>query len=267
MLGVILATYVRLMPPGRVTLIADIHTKALRREGPRLLRPLIIALKRWALSSCAATVVTNENNARYAEGRLGVIPYILSDPLPSVPLDATCPPAVSADVVVICSFAVDEPLSLIREVAQRLLAQRLSVAITGDAALLNETARRDLQKVARLTGFLPDVEYWRLLNESRCIVVLSTEPACLPCGAYEAIALGRRPVLARDEHAAHVFGNYAAYTGLDPDELEQTILATTALTPCADSGIASGYHTRWEAQWAGLRSAADRDSIDIGCGA
>lgn len=63
LLGLVLALYTRLRGEDRTVLVADIHTKALRRAGPNGLRPLINWLKGWSLPVARVTLVTNNENA------------------------------------------------------------------------------------------------------------------------------------------------------------------------------------------------------------
>lgn len=256
LLGVLLAGYERLAPRGHVRLIADLHTKALRREGPPGVRRVIAPLKRWALARCAHTVVSNADNVRYVETRFGIRPLVLPDPLPRVPTSGAAG-VVRADVVFVCSFARDEPVVLIAEAAARL-APELRVAITGEPRHLDSAVRRELKRGAWLTGFLPDAEYWTLLRNARCVVVLSREPACLPCGAYEAIAIGHRPVVACDVEVMRAFGECAVYSKLEPDELVDTVLQQVRDgVPGGDPRVAAEYRAGWKEHWRAVSEELD----------
>lgn len=248
-LGLVLATYAVLRGQ-TVALVADVHTKALRRSGWRVFRPLVLWIKGWALRSSTAVVVSNADNADYAQRRFGLGALALPDPLPAVPEGLPPSGGPSADVVFVCSFAVDEPLATIADVASRL-GPDVSVLVTGDPVRLPKPVRKALLRHARLAGFLPERDYWALLEAAKCVVVLSTEPACLPCGAYEAIAAGKRPVIADDPMARSVFGSEAVYAKLDADALECTI--RSALT--APSAVRDGpsYEARWQTWWSALQ--------------
>lgn len=250
LLALTLAAYARVMGRGRIRLVADLHTKALRREGHGFVRRIALPLKRWALGSCQCTLVTNPEDAKYARVRLGITPVTLPDPLPEVP---DCPEAwstdLSVDVVFICSFSEDEPVPLILEVCRRL-SPRLSTAVTGNVRLLGKYFRGELQRVTRATGFLTEDDYWSILRHASCIVDLSLDPAALPCGAYEAIAVGKKPVVAYSESIVKILGNCATYTRLNPDDLERTVL--NMLTPSAlrtGPSLVATYQRLWNAQW------------------
>ena len=245
-LGLLLAIYARLGKRRRIRLIADIHTKALRRRGSPGLAWLVTATKGWALRSCCFTLVTNEQNAAYGRRLLGISPLVLPDPLPTPPQTRLTSPA--ADVVFICSFASDEPVRLIADVCRRL-GTTVSAAATGDPTHLVPRLRRELQATARLTGYLAESEYWSLLRSARCVVVLSTEPACLPSGGYEAIAIGHRPVLAADPIAEAVFGPCAIYSVLEADAIVAAIRGVLETPSATDAAAPGVYRGRWQQYW------------------
>jgi len=251
-LAAVLWLYSNLRSDGRGTLVADLHTKAMRRSGPIGTRSIIQALKGRALRRCLAVLVTNRQNARYVEERFGGYTLVLPDPLPQVPnrvLNQQRPPGNYPDVVFICSFASDEPIALMIEAANRL-CDEAEIAFTGNPKNIRPAQRKAIARVARLTGFLSGEDYWQVLKLSRCVVVLSDEPACLQCGAYEAIAVGKRPIVADDSEARHLFGELAIYARLDAGLLVAAI--RTALAESSEirgSNRADAYECRWQKQW------------------
>lgn len=253
LLGLAVAAYASLRR-GRVRAVVDLHTKALRRDGGAL-QFIVLPLKRWALRRCQLAVVTNAENARYAREVLGIAdPCIVPDPPPEPPAGGVAG-VEPADVVFVCSFAPDEPLALIADAARRL--EGAACVVTGNTARLAPHARQQLARVARLPGFLPEEQYWALLRGAGCVVVLSTEPACLPCGAYEALAVGHRPVLAADAEARMVFGRSARYTALEPERLVAAIreaIAERATDPEDRQSHREAYEARWMRVWQDVRA-------------
>lgn len=257
-LGLVLSGYRRLCGRACSHLIADVHSKALRRDGGRVARAVVLPLKRWSLRACTAVLVTNPENRQFAERRLRVRAFVLPDPLPNAPLSAAHAASVSFNpsrhagpVVFVCSFAWDEPIELM-EATSRLLPRDIAIAFTGDSRALSRATRGRLAALGRLTGFLSDPEYWQLLRAAGAIVVLTTEPACLPCGAYEAIAVGRRPVLLADERARAVFRELAIFAAPEPASVAQAI--ATARGPAGRLGPTSisAYERRWRSWWNAL---------------
>ncbi len=253
-LGILLAAY-RALGGGSVRLVADVHTKALRRSGPRLLRPLILPLKRWALRSAQVVIVSNDENARFADAVFGTESLVLPDPLPT-PVGTRIDSAAAHAVIFVCSFALDEPLQLIADAARKL-AGRYAIWVTGDPTKLPAVTRAALDSATRLTGFLPGRAYWAALRSARCVAVLSSDPACLPCGAYEAICVGKRPILADDGVARAIFGDGAIYTPLTVDGVTAAVeeAATGAV------GAVQYYELRWTRWWAEVSSTLR--SLDV----
>lgn len=107
-LGLVLSAYLLLFPNLCTILIADIHSRALRRDGGRFLRLVVIPLKRWSLHACTAVLVTNPENRRFAGEQLGVQASVLPDPLPMARAGPRAPSVggskYTAPVVFVCSF-------------------------------------------------------------------------------------------------------------------------------------------------------------------
>lgn len=254
-LGAVLGLYAALARRGEVRLVTDIHTKALRRQGPVGVRWLVRLAKRWSLKRCWAAVLTNPQNAGYTKQVLEARSVILPDPLPRPVLGVETGPEPTVDVVFICSYAEDEPMQMMYD-AIRQLGPGVRVAITGNDRALEPEVREQLSSVAHLTGFLPEEAYWRLLRATRSCVVLSTEEACVPCGAYEAIALGKRPIVADDPEVRRVFEEAAIYTPLQASAIREVICRQLESEPSeqdSDESLAQSYLQRWERTWFSAR--------------
>lgn len=135
------------------------------------------------------------------------------------------------------------------EAAGKLLRSEAAVIFTGDSQVLPRRLRARLSAVGRLTGFFPDPDYWALLRSAGAIVVLTTEPACLPCGAYEAIAVGRRPILLVDNRALAVFGRLAIFAVPDPTSLAAAVEQGRGTGGRLGSRDIAEYERRWQSWW------------------
>ena len=194
-----------------VPIVVDMHTVAFFAREWRLLRPVELP---W-LRTAAAVIVTNDELA--AEVRAwGARAFVLPDPLPAPPagLDACVEPGL---VTVVATYSKDEPLGILPAVAERLPDVRFAVtgAPRGDLGgwPANLTA----------TGFLSDDDYWRQLARSAAIVVLTTRPATLLSGGYEAMAVGR-PLVISDHHVLRdYFADAAVYTGAASGPLSEAV--------------------------------------------
>jgi hypothetical protein len=213
-----------------------------------------MGIKRWSLGQCTQVVVSNPENRNFARERLGVDCLVLPDPLPELTARRSLGAAAAAahrsgaPIVFIMSFAPDEPIPLASSTAQALRSMH-PVVFTGDPSHLSAGARRSLEGSGKLSGYIPEQEYWALLRSSAAIVVLTTEPACLPCGAYEAIALGRRPVLLEDARARDFFRGYAIFSEPDRD-----VLVSAIELACSQKGHLGGediaeYEESWRKSW------------------
>ena len=194
-----------------VPLVVDMHTVAFSAREWRLLRPLELP---W-LRGAAAVIVTNDELA--AEVRAwGARAFVLPDPLPPSPpgLDAPVDPAL---VTVVATFSKDEPLGILPAVAESLPQVRF--AVTG-------TPRGDLggwPANLTATGFLSDDAYWRQLARSAAVVVLTTRPATLLSGGYEAMAVGRPLVISDHAVLRAYFADAAVYAGATPRSLGEAV--------------------------------------------
>ena len=120
-------------------------------------------------------------------------------------------------VTVVATYSKDEPLGILPAVAERLPDVRFAVtgAPRGDLGgwPANLTA----------TGFLSDDDYWRQLARSAAIVVLTTRPATLLSGGYEAMAVGRPLVISDHGVLRDYFADAAVYTGAASGPLSEAV--------------------------------------------
>jgi glycosyltransferase involved in cell wall biosynthesis len=233
-----------------VPFVVDMHTVAFFAREWRLLRPVELP---W-LRTAAAVVVTNDELA--AEVRAwGARAFVLPDPLPEPPagLDAGVEPGL---VTVVATYSKDEPLGILPAVAERLPDARF--AVTG-------APRGDLSSwPANLTatGFLSDDEYWRQLARSVAIVVLTTRPATLLSGGYEAMAVGRPLVISDHDVLRDYFADAAVYAGAASGPLSDAVsraLAQEAELAARITGLRRVREDDWRHAAGRLRALLGRD--------
>jgi glycosyltransferase involved in cell wall biosynthesis len=190
-------------------LVVDAHNEAVQ--------PFIHT--RWPVPWLAArvlrkadlTIVTNAKLAdavRQAGGR----PFVFPDRLPELPVSAGAPPQVHEvfEVMVIATYAPDEPIRDILAAA-RDLGSTFLFHVTGNDRKLPAGVRAEVPANVRLTGFLPEHDYWRLMERCHLVLDLSLMPDCLVCGAYEALAMCRPMVLSDNAATRQLFGDVAVF--------------------------------------------------------
>jgi glycosyltransferase involved in cell wall biosynthesis len=241
-------------------LVVDAHNEGVRpfvRSG-RFVRWLTARLLRGA----DATIVTNDALAQDVV-RAGGRPLILSDrlpvpPLPDPGLETTC--GMPVQVMVISTFAPDEPLNEIIAAAASL--PDVAFAITGNAKKF-DALRLALPPNVRLTGFLADPEYWRMLAQAQVVCDLTLMPDCLVCGAYEALAMARPMVLSDNPPTRELFGEAAVLTAIDPRSIADALRAALdqqSLMQTRAREAREAFRSRWQNQaasvWAAIRAGA-----------
>jgi hypothetical protein len=88
-------------------------------------------------------------------------------------------------IFVVNTFCQDEPIQEILEAAKK--TPKVKYYITGNKKKASiDTIRRASSNVF-FTDFIPDDEYWKLLDDCDGVICLTTRDYTLVCGGYEAI--------------------------------------------------------------------------------
>jgi len=176
----------------RAAYVIDCHSGSFYSRRWRWLQPLQCWLSRRAL----VTLVASEDALEIVRKRWHARSIFLVDGLPSLsPTLGNVGSEGEARVAVISSFDYDEPLSEIFAAA-RLLPE-VTFYLSGDVQRMPPEMLRQKPANAVLTGFLPENYYSGLLSNVHGLIVLTTEPHVLNCGAYEALAM-TKPVVVSD---------------------------------------------------------------------
>jgi glycosyltransferase involved in cell wall biosynthesis len=243
-------------------LVIDAHNEGVRPFD----RPYAAVrwLTRRLLKSADVTIVTNEalaEDVRAAGGR----PVTLPDNLPVVPEAAFAAPRSSdaPDVAVIATYRPDEPIDAI--VAAAATMPDVQFAFSGPAKRYRGTPDATPPNV-RLTGFLDDNAYWRLLAQAGVVCDLTLKPDCLVCGAYEALAVRKPMVLSDNPPTREIFGTAAVLTENDAEQIAAALRSAIAERERLEAGareLQESYRTRWQAQ-AGLVWRVIEEHADSG---
>lgn len=157
-----------------------------------------------------ATIVTNAALARIVREN-GGRPLIVPDRLPTPPVSPnrlSQPDRLS--VMVVATFAADEPIGAIFGAA-RQLGPDFSFAVTGNSRKLAPELRDSMPANVRLTGFLPEHDYWQLMADCHVVLDLTLKTDCLVCGAYEALSLNKPMILSGNGASRDLFGSFAVF--------------------------------------------------------
>ncbi len=171
-------------------LIIDSHTDALQSRVWQWSLPIHRFLSRQAV----ATIVTNEHLSRIIAG-WGARSQIVVDVPSELPLGKPYPVQHPFNIAMVSSFAPDEPLDEVVEVARGL--PDVGFYVTGDPVQGFKRLPPDPPPNLHLTGFLPDDEYYGLLRSVQAVMALTTEDHTMQRGACEAVWLGQ-PIITSD---------------------------------------------------------------------
>jgi glycosyltransferase involved in cell wall biosynthesis len=193
-------------------LLLDAHNEAVEPHlhPSRAMR----ALSRWLLRRAHGVIVTNAPLADTVT-RLGGRPLVLSDPIPQPPATRASPLAGTYNIVLISTFAGDEPFAEVIEAVRRMPTD-VKLYVTGNPARLADELRTRLPQQVTLTGFLPEHDYWNLLASCDAVMDLTTMDNCLVCGGYEALALDKPLILSRNEASVRTFGPFGEFCANTP---------------------------------------------------
>jgi glycosyltransferase involved in cell wall biosynthesis len=106
------------------------------------------------------------------------------------------------DIVVVNTFAADEPLDIILEAAMQLPTDRFFVL--GDTKHASPKLLQQAPPNVIFTGYLLGDAYWQQLAQSRAVMVLTTYPYSLLGGAQDGVA-AQKPLLLSKQPALEEF--------------------------------------------------------------
>jgi len=187
-------------------LIVDAHNEAVVPFINR--QPWVARLSQWVIRRADATIVTNRQLAAHVL-RQGGKPFTLPDRIPIPPPVSVRTLNGSFNVVLIATFARDEPVAAMFEAVRGM---DVELYVTGDHRKLDPTVAAKAPPNVHFTGFLDEHEYWSLLRSADAIADLTLMDDCLVCGAYEALALGKPMLLSNNSASVELFGGCAVFT-------------------------------------------------------
>ncbi len=124
-------------------------------------------------------------------------------------------------VLFISSFGEDEPLSELLALDSQLNEFTLLVSGNWKARFSSLPATKNI----RFLGYLPDTEYDDLLSSVDALMVLTTQEACLCCGAYEAFSAGKPLILSGTNALRNFFGEAPVYSDNNAKSILESLQA------------------------------------------
>jgi glycosyltransferase involved in cell wall biosynthesis len=192
--------------------VIDIHSDAMLT--PHWARPR--RLHRWVRRRAAASIVTNEAFRDQIEQEGGTALLIRDIP---TTFEVGPPPALGGggQVLVVSSFADDEPLEAIAAAAG--LCPEVEFHMTGS---LDRAPRAFLDRLPpnlRMTGYLPDPDYYGLMGAVDAVMCLTTRDNTMQRGACEALSM-RRPIITSDWPLLRAyFDRGTVHVGSTPEDI------------------------------------------------
>jgi glycosyltransferase involved in cell wall biosynthesis len=216
---VILASY-KLLWKNQIRVIADCHTKALRRRAPKYLDLIFWPIKKWSFRQVDAIIVSSKTLSMEAS-ILNERVLVLADPIPDFDRDMIGNKENGDYCVFISSFADDEPVAEVIEAAAMLKSQ-IPLYWTGRVPKAFHRLIPSAENI-RFTSYLADGEYQKLILNATCLLVLTCEENCLMSGAYEGLAAEVPMVLSDRNALRRFFGLSAIYCDHLPESIADAV--------------------------------------------
>jgi len=213
-------------PVLQIPVVVDRHSNFLLIKQKRLW------IKEWLFNFMSyitiryakLTIVTNEELA-HVINVLGGKAFILPDKIPNIKCSRGELPDLK-EILVISSFAEDEPIKEIVAAFRLDVLKEYSARITGNYKKINIPIDNIPTNIT-FTGFLPEKDYINLLCSANVIMVLTKMEYTLLCGCYEAIAVDK-PLITSDTFALKKYFFGAKFVEPQPASIAEGIIHTFA---------------------------------------
>jgi glycosyltransferase involved in cell wall biosynthesis len=211
-------------------------------------RFLFQAMSLFTFRRASVTIVTNAFLADVVR-REGGVPFVLPDPLPElVPREK---PRLNGkkNVLVVSSFAVDEPIDAVFDAA-RGFSDDTVFYVSGNYRKASADRLSRAPSNVVLTGFLSVQEYVDLLFAVDAVVVLTTLDHTMLCGCYEAVA-AKKPLVTSDKPELRDYFTNAEFVEATGSSINSGI--TRVLEDLASFRTRTAeLEPRMEADWRGM---------------
>ncbi len=214
--------------------------------------------QRFLARRAVANLVTNPHWAGLVQA-WSASALVLRDPLPHLESGAAFSVEPGFNVVMICTFADDEPVEAVVEAARQL--PDVHFYITGD--IRRRPGRLALAPLnVTFTGFLPEAQYAGLLGAVQAVLALTTRDHTLQGGGYEAVSLGKPLVTSGWPYLRELFPQGAVYVSNSAEGIRAGVQAVREQQPSLEREMLlwrDQARMEWRAQFARLLEiTADR---------
>lgn len=184
-----------------------------------------VPLQRWLARKALLNIVDQERFQQLFEA-WGAQSVILERP----PLEVKEPPpkrdphSMAFSIVVIGTFASDEPVEIIISAASRL--PDVEFTVLGDTAKAPMGLLRSSPSNVTYPGFLTGSEYWSQLQTADAVMAVTTYAYSLLGGAQEGMVLGKPLILSRQPALMEYFHKGAVFVEHTASSMVSGILET-----------------------------------------
>ena len=215
----IVAVYKKIFAKNTV-IIADCHNKALRRKVSGVASVIYEKIKQYSFKNTDITIITNKGLIRDIEHYSKNF-FILPDKIPDFEFKTDIQ-RNETYCVYISTFSVDEPLEEVIE-AFKNLGSKVNLYWTGNKNKVSIDTM-EIPNNIKFTGYLEYSEYYKLISNADCLLLLTSEDDCLQCGAYEGLNAGIPLVISDNKASREYFSDSAVYVKIDEESIAAGVL-------------------------------------------
>lgn len=179
-------------------------------------------LSNYSIRKAKLTIVTNQFLKDLVE-RKGGRGFILQDKLPTLNLNQCVALKGKINIVFVCTYSPDEPVSEVIE-AGRHLSDDICIYITGNHKKLSKQVIENAPRNIVFTGYLAEEDYQSLLYSADILLVLTTREHTLLCGAYEGLSLFKPLIISNKDALKNYFYKGVVLTENDSLSIKNAIL-------------------------------------------
>ncbi|MGO9560957.1 MAG: glycosyltransferase [Acidimicrobiales bacterium] len=247
----------------RIPLVLDSHPGSFGKQGDAV-SARFIPVHRWLARHAASVLVTDDTWVSEV-GSWGGKGLVMHEAPGSWALSPTSVPApgIRPKVLFVCRFAGDEPVAEAIEAAK--LAEGVDFLVTGRLEDLSPALREAAAPNVSFVGYLPSLQYRRLVEACDIVLTLTTESTSAMRAAYEAVYSGKVLVVS-DWALDRALFPHAVHTANDARSIAASVEHAVASHAELQSHAARARQLqleRFDAQLAELATVLDLSEVPL----